>query len=162
MKKNKLKIKKNFLRKDLYLAMKSMITDSNFSWYLQHGITYKYNKDIFFTHNFFTEYGINSSYYEDIVIPFVEKLKIKKLLRAKLNLYTKTNKEIIHGFHTDREDDHMVALFYFNKNNGHTLFRKDKVKPEDNKIVMFDGSLEHTSTSCTDEDYRITLNINYV
>jgi len=162
MKKNKLKIKNNFLTKDVYLAMKSIITSNNFSWYLQSGITYNNSKGIFFTHTFFNEYGVNSSYYKDIVIPFVEKLKIKKLLRAKLNLYTKTNKEITHGFHTDTEDDHMVALFYFNKNNGHTLFRKDKVKPEDNKIVMFDGSLEHTSTSCTDEDYRITLNINYV
>lgn len=162
MKKNKLKIKKNFLRKDKYLAMKSIITDNNFSWYLQSGITYSNGEGTFFSHNFFNEYGINSSLYKDIIIPFVEKLKIKKLLRAKLNLYTKTNKQIIHGFHTDREDDHMVALFYFNKNNGHTLFRKDKVKSEDNKIVIFDGSLEHSSTSCTDEDYRITLNINYV
>ena len=155
-------IKDNFFKKNQYNSMKNIVTDDRFSWFIQHGICHEGDKGVFFSHTFYNENGINSNFYEKIVIPFIEKLKIKRLFRAKLNLYTKTNKEIIHGFHTDREDDHMVALFYFNKNNGHTLFRKDKVKPEDNKIVMFDGSLEHTSTSCTDEDYRITLNINYV
>ena len=156
------KVKNNFLKKSQYNKMKKLITDNNFNWFLQHEIVDIGKKGIMFSHTFFKEdCGINSDWYPDIVEPFVNKLKIKKLFRAKLNLYTKTNKKIVHGFHKDRKDKHMVVLFYFNKNNGQTLFKKQKIKSEDNKAVIFDGSLEHSSTSCTDQDYRITLNINY-
>ena len=153
------KITKNFFNKDEYIKMKDIITDINFPWYLQKGIV-EGDKNIFFSHIFFNN-NINSAYYEDIVIPFIKKLKIKKLLRSKINLYPKTNKQVVHGFHTDRTDKHNVVLFYFNQNNGYTLFKNKKVKSEDNKAVIFDGSLEHSSTSCTDKNYRITLNINY-
>jgi len=154
-------VKNNFLKKLQYNKMKKLITSNNFNWFLQHGILDTGKKGTMFTHTFFNEYGINSPFYEEIVTPFLEKLKIKKLFRVKLNLYTKTNKKIVHGFHKDRKDKHMVVLFYFNKNNGQTLFKKQKIKSEDNKAVIFDGSLQHSSTSCTDQDYRITLNINY-
>jgi hypothetical protein len=98
----------------------------------------------------------------DILIePFLDKLKIKKLIRAKLNLYPRTNKKIIHGFHTDFKYKHNVVLFYFNTNNGQTLFKDRKITSEENKSIVFDGSLEHSSTTCTDKNYRITLNVNY-
>jgi|TARA_R100001463_G_scaffold126488_1_gene184244 hypothetical protein len=154
-------IKDNFFKKNQYNSMKNIVTDDRFSWFIQHGICHEGDKGVFFSHTFYNENGINSNFYEKIVIPFIEKLKIKRLFRAKLNLYTKTNKKIIHGFHKDREDNHMVVLFYFNENNGHTVFRNKKVKSEDNRAVMFNGSLEHSSTSCSDQDYRITLNLNY-
>ena len=76
-------------------------------------------------------------------------------------MYPKTHKPIVHGFHTDRTDKHNVALFYFNTNNGQTLFNNKKIESKENKAVVFDGSLEHSSTTCTDQHYRITLNINY-
>ena len=42
-----------------------------------------------------------------------------------------------------------------------TLFKNKKINSKENKAVIFDGSLEHSSTTCTDQNYRITLNINY-
>jgi hypothetical protein len=155
------KTTKKFFNKNQYKKMKDIITGVDFPWYLQHTIVNEKNKGVFFAHMFFNNNGINSAYYKDIVIPFIEKLKIKKILRSKINLYPKTNKQVVHGFHTDRTDKHNVVLFYFNENNGYTLFKNKKVKSEDNKAVIFDGSLEHSSTTCTDKDYRITLNINY-
>ena len=129
-------IKDNFLKKNQYDSMKNIITNDSFSWFIQHGIRYEGDKGLFFSHTFYNENGINSDFYEKIVIPFIEKLKIKKLFRAKLNLYTKTNKKIIHGFHKDREDNHMVVLFYFNENNGHTVFRDKKVKAGRLNLVL--------------------------
>jgi len=157
-----IKIKNNFFKKDKFNRMKSIVTHPDFNWFLQSTVlTTKKDKDIYFTHAFFIEDKICSPFYKEIVVPFIDKLKIKKLLRSKLNLYPKTNKKVIHGFHTDRTDKHNVVLFYFNTNNGQTLFKDQKVKSEDNRAVMFDGLLEHSSTTCTDKNYRITLNINY-
>ena len=142
------KIKNNFFKKDEFNKMKYIITQPNFNCFLQTSVVYK-------------EDCICSPFYKDIVIPFIDKLKIKKLLRSKLNLYPKTHKQIIHGFHTDSRDKHNVVLFYFNTNNGQTLFKNKKINSKENKAVIFDGSLEHSSTTCTDQNYRITLNINY-
>ena len=154
------KVKNNFFKKDDFNKMKYIITHPNFNWFLQHGVLRNEN-NIYFSHIFYDNIEIKSPFYKDIIIPFINKLKIKKLLRSKLNLYPKTHKQIIHGFHTDRTDKHNVILFYFNTNNGQTLFKNKKINSKENKAVIFDGSLEHSSTTCTDQNYRITLNINY-
>ena len=154
------KVKNNFFKKDDFNKMKYIITHPNFNWFLQHGVLRNEN-NIYFSHIFYDNIEIKSPFYKDIVIPFINKLKIKKLLRSKLNLYPKTHEQIIHGFHIDRLDKHNVVLFYFNTNNGQTLFKNKKINSKENKVVIFDGSLEHSSTTCTDENYRITLNINY-
>ena len=156
------KVKDNFFKKDQYDKIKNLVINPDFNWFVQHGVIDEKNDDFFLTHTLFHEdRGINSDWYSPIIEPFIEKLKIKKLFRSKLNFYAKTDKQVVHGFHTDRKDKHMVVLFFLNENNGHTLFRNKKVKSEDNRAVIFDGSLEHSSTTCTDKNYRITLNINY-
>jgi hypothetical protein len=133
------KVVDNFFKKDQYDKMKNLIIHPDFSWYLLHGVTDAKNDDFFMLHTFFKEdCGVNSDWYPHII-----------------------DKQLVHGFHTDRKDKHMVVLFYFNDNNGYTLFKNRKVKSKDNRAVIFDGSLEHSSTTCTNQNYRITLNINY-
>ena len=154
------KVKNNFFEKNEFSKMKYIITHPNFNWFLQTSVVDK-DDCIYFSHIFFNDDKVCSPFYKDIIIPFINKLNIKKLLRSKLNLYPKTHKQIIHGFHTDRKDKHNVILFYFNTNNGQTLFKNKKINSKENKAIIFNGSLEHSSTTCTDENYRITLNINY-
>tara|TARA_R100001015_G_C4569301_1_gene127652 strand:+ start:404 stop:892 length:489 start_codon:yes stop_codon:yes gene_type:complete len=158
------KIKNNFFKKDKFNEMKYIVTHSNFNWYLQPNVVSSSkttDKNIYFTHMFYDEGKVLSPFFKNIIVPFLEKLKLKTLFRCKLNLYPRTHKKIIHGFHTDRTDNHNVLLFYFNTNNGQTLFKDKKIKSVENTSVMFKGSLEHSSTTCTNQPYRITLNINY-
>ena len=55
------------------------------------------------------------------------------------------------------------AIFFINTNNGKTLFKNiDKeIISKENRIVIFDGRLEHTGTTCTDQRNRILINFNY-
>jgi hypothetical protein len=154
------KIKNNFLKKDTFKEIKYIVTHSNFNWYLQSNVV-STDKNIYFTHMFYDEGQVLSPFFKDIIVPFLKKLKLKTLFRCKLNLYPQTHKKIIHGFHTDRTDNHNVLLYYFNTNNGQTLFKNKKIESIENRGVTFDGSLEHSSTTCTNQPYRITLNINY-
>ena len=154
------KIKNNFFKKDEFNKMKYIITHPNFNWFLQTSVVYK-EDCIFFSHTFFNDDGICSPFYKDIVIPFIDKLKIKKLLRSKLNLYPKTHKQIIHGFHTDSRDKHNVVLFYFNTNNGQTLFKNKKINSVENRIVLFNSDEMHSSTNTTNCKSRIVINFNY-
>ena len=56
-----------------------------------------------------------------------------------------------------------TGILYVNTNNGYTKFSNGEiVKSEENKYVEFDSQLEHTGTSCTDQDYRIVINFNYL
>jgi|TARA_R110001592_G_scaffold103003_2_gene290291 hypothetical protein len=141
----------------------SDILTNSFSWYITDTTKIKgrVGKPYFFHLLYFNE--PNSNYYEKIMPKFIEKLKIKKLIRAKLNLYPKTSNIEEHNYHVDFKYPHKTALYYVNTNNGFTIFKNPykKISSKKNKIILFDELSEHKSTSCTNKDFRITLNINY-
>ena len=49
-----------------------------------------------------------------------------------------------------------------NTNNGYTEFEDGtKVESVENRIVYFDGSIPHNSSTCTDQKVRAVISINY-
>ena len=57
----------------------------------------------------------------------------------------------------------MTAVYYINSNNGYTkLIDQTIVLSEENKLLTFDSNIRHTGATCTDENVRIVLNINYL
>jgi len=135
----------------------------NFGWYwcdvVKEPNNPSQNKQ--FVHTFFAG-QVNSNYFS-LLSPILEKLEIDTLLKAKINLTPKTNTVYEHGFHTDiKEPDVLTAIYYLNTNNGYTAFRDGgKIESIANRVVVFDGSTEHSGTTCTDADSRLVLNINY-
>ena len=93
--------------------------------------------------------------------------KKHKLLRIKggLLLSTKTG---YNRPHIDFDIPHTTALYYVNDSDGETIFFDengtitDKIKPEKNKLIIFDGSKMHASSSPTYATNRIVINFNYV
>jgi len=157
-----LKVVNNFLDKKYFSEVDKLLISPNFAWYATDGVTKDYDGGFFLVHILFVDGKINSDFFNTIMQPFIDKLKIKNLTRVKLNLYPATSTNENHGYHVDFPEKHKVALFYLNTNNGKTLFKNKAIKSVKNRLVLFDGDKEHASTSCTDRPYRITLNINYV
>ena len=68
--------------------------------------------------------------------------------------------------HIDYPDPHIVLLYYVNDSSGPTTFynRKFKVKkevmPKKGRILIFDGSIYHSSTPPTTNDYRCVINFD--
>ena len=153
----------NFLEKTKIDKIKNIITSSNFAWYyLDSTATIKDKSNFLFTHILYEDEQIKSNFYNLIVEPILKKLNKNNITRAKLNFYTKREKQIKTKFHIDRKDNHTVALFSLNTNNGYTDFKNGKkIKSIKNKLVLFPGNLEHRSVNQTDKDYRINLNINF-
>ena len=90
------------------------------------------------------------------------KLKIAALIRVKANLNTRTHKIIKHGFHVDLPYPCTTAIYYVNTCNGFTEFDDgERVLNKENRLVTFDGSKEHSSSTCTDDKMRLVLAINY-
>jgi len=159
-----MKIIENFLEKESLNNIKNILLDSNFTWHYSNftGNNKDYS-DSFFYHYLFTNDQQTSPYFNRVLMPIISRLNFNYLLRAKVNFYNKKNKFIKTAFHIDAEQEHTVALFSINTNNGFTLFKNgNKVPSIENQMLIFDGKLEHCSVSQTDEKFRININIDIV
>jgi hypothetical protein len=156
-------IKDNFLDKETFNNIQSLMMHNDFDWYYSPVITdEKLNRKEFqFNHIFYVKGSPKKSY--SVVDPIIKKINPFCLVRIKANLLTITNKIIQYDFHKDFDKQNLTtAIFYVNTCNGYTLFKDGtKIESVANRLVSFDSSLEHTGTSCTDENIRVVINLNY-
>ena len=105
-----------------------------------------------------------------VVLPIIDKLGVplSKVRRIKGNLSTRTQRRYNHQVHYDYQPNSpwISLCYYVNSTNGPTVFDnkrwiKRKVKSKRNRLARFDGSHGHHSTTPTDANYRITINIDY-
>ena len=158
-------IKDDFLNQADYENIKNIILGNEFPWYFQHEVA---NLDtclpdqffwghIFFKHN----QGITSAFYK-ILDPILKKLNFKALIRIKANLYSNQGKIVEHEDHSDFPFAHKGALFSLNTCNGSTILKNNtKISSIANRMLLFDPSIPHRSSTCTDEKTRVNININY-
>ncbi len=153
----------NFLDNDTFKSLQQPLLSQQFPWYYRASQVKADDKKFsdYFCHSFFQSVTINSDYW-NLVIPLVNKLNVKALIEIRANLVIQRPKKIISGFHTDNDYDCKTAIFYINTCNGYTLFENgEKVKCNENKIIIFDTNLKHAAASQTDTKQRVVLNINY-
>ena len=159
---SELKIINNCLSKEDFTNIKNTLYSDYFPWYLNKGVNTSDDNYTQFTHAFYNDYIQNSNLLDNLK-PIINVLNPLALIRVKANLLTKTESIIKHGFHVDQYFKCTTAIFYVNTNNGYTEFENGKkVYSEENKLVVFNTSLKHTGTSCTDTNERIVINFNYI
>ena len=114
----------------------------------------------------FFEHTKNSNFFR-LIEPILNKLPIKKLVKAKVNLQVKNNSFQITPFHTDFPEPELnryltTSIVYLNTNNGKTVFEnQQEIDSVKGRIVTFPCHLKHAATTHTDTDIRIVLNLNY-
>ena len=162
-----MKVVDNFLPKDEFNKLKDVITGYSFPWFLQNFVEHEDNPQPshwYFTHKFFEEGRGGTPFYPMIDEIFLkEKLNCAAILRVKGNLYPKDEKIIEHGWHIDYDFNHAGAIFYINNNNGHTILEDgSKIESIENRMLFFNAGRRHRSTNCTDTQYRMNINFNYM
>jgi len=105
--------------------------------------------------------GIIAPEFEHLV-PIIEKLNYKALIRIKANMYPSTENLLEHAPHQDFSFNNKSAVYYINTNDGYTQIGDIKVDSIKNRFVVFDGAMDHYSTNCTDEQVRVTINFNFL
>ena len=158
-----MKIVDNFLPQDYFEYLQKMMLDHNFPWLYNAEVANRgeVNDHFYFTHNLFDNYKPTSSIFEEF-IPFFKQLEMNALIRARGLLYTNQGRQIAHEKHTDYNFPHKTVVFYMNTNNGYTEFEDGtKVESVENRIVFFDGSRLHNSSTCTDQKIRVVVSLNY-
>ena len=155
----------NFLDTKTFNELRDLIiSNRDFPWFHELKVNaFQNNESLFsyFTHTFYLKNAINSNRYDN-VLPFLEKLEIKALIRVVANLYVKTDKIETHPFHIDYEFPHKGALLSLNTCNGGTILKNNKkIKSLENTVIFFDPSKPHASTSATDVKGRFYILVNY-
>lgn len=163
-----MKIIDNYLPKEQFENIKNTICEDsmNFPWYYNKFLNNRDYGEIdnhfYFVHVIYNNYLKNSDFFDDL-LPLVDKINPKALIRVKVNGYPKNGDKIInHNYHTDYDFPHNGAIFYLNTCNGKTILEDGtKIDSVANRILFFDPSKPHTSTNCTDAKMRFNINMNY-
>lgn len=162
----------NFLSPNDFEIVQTTLNSPDFPWYLMKSVASmdendrlcekKYNYQ--FVHAFYGNHTVNSNFYSLVIAPIITKLDPLAIIRIKANLNPCTDTIIKHGFHTDYDEPNITtAVFYVNTNNGKTYFDDGSyVSSIENRLIRFDSRISHTGTSCTDEQTRCVININYI
>jgi hypothetical protein len=163
--KNKdIKVFKNFLIESEFKNIVQLVVSESFSWFYQKEQNPNCKDGFFFSHKLYENDIMNSSYFDRIINPFKKKINYTSLIRAQINLLTRSDKPRRSIMHRDNNNDTITTgLFYLNNNNGYTEFESgEKIKSISNMYVEFPVKLKHRAVSQTDVDCRTVLNLNYL
>ena len=160
----------NFLDEEYFDSLVTLITDKTKSgnnimpWFLQSSIVNdKVEDKIFLLYHMFYDTHMPTSPLYNKLIPLLEKLKMKSLIRIKANFYPNTKILHEHPMHADYEFPHSGALLSLNTCDGYTKLKDGtKIDSIANRILLIDSSEEHCSTTTTNDFARFNININYI
>ena len=159
----RVKVVDNFLPEYQFKQIQDMLIEKDpiFPWYYNDDICYENDGKFQFTHTFYNHNDGTKSYYYSLLDACQNKLGVKKLVRIKANLNTRTLFHRKTGWHYDFEDM-TTSILYLNTNNGWTAIKGyGKVESVANRMVIFDSNLQHTGVTCTDQNRRVMINFNY-
>ena len=161
----------NFLDEEYFDSLVTLFTDKektgnqDMPWYFQPNISDKdviEDKLFYMTHGIYDKNMPKSIHYNNLV-PLLEKLEVRCLIRVKANLYPNTERLHEHPMHTDYDYCHSGALLSLNTCDGYTKLKDGtKIDSVANRILLFDSNEEHCSTTTTNVPARINININYI
>ena len=160
----RVKVIDNFLSEYQWKNIKSevMSTNPQFPWYYNDDICYENDGLFQFTHTFYNAHDQSKSYFYPLLDACQEKLGVKKIIRIKANLNTRTVFHRKTGWHTDFPDI-TTAVYYINTNNGYTEFNDGtKIESVENRMIKFSSDTFHRGVTCTDEQTRVLINFNYI
>jgi len=161
----------NALSPPVFEDLQSYILGGDIAWYHHDTVAYQSSKGLSgdqLIYNYFSTHMVycNNQIYSDFAFeklkPLRDLLDIKALIRIKINNYPRTPKVIHHPDHVDFDYKHNGALFFVNTNDGLTVLENDtEISSVENKLLLFDTSEKHHSTTTANTSRRITININY-
>ncbi len=148
--------------------MQNIMLNNSFPWFFSNTKvgndlpSQQDNYDCQFIHLFYHNMKPSSNY-GDLIEPVLDILQPSALVRIKANLTTCADKVYNYPPHVDFFNfNGKTAIFYLNTNNGYTEFASgEKVESVENRLVIFDGNMEHSGTTHTDAKTRAVINFNY-
>lgn len=157
------KIIKNVMEYVDFQNLSRTVKSQEFEWHYHENQSHLLTDGEYFDHCLYNNFEINSHAF-NLIRPLLDKLNVKALVQARLNLLIAKETHQFSEFHKDYSYECKTAIFYINTCNGYTeLFddKKTKIISQENKVVIFNSQINHRAVSQTDNKRRIVLNLNY-
>lgn len=106
--------------------------------------------------------GYDVQLYDMIWRIFAPRIDFEKLLRIKVNFYPYTNIIKEHTQHIDYDFLHVGAIFCLNTCDGFTKIENEKIDSIQNRMIFFDASKMHNSSTTSNAKGRFNLNFNFL
>lgn len=94
---------------------------------------------------------------------------LDEVIRVRADMTVYNPDKHCHELHTDYMYEHTTAIFYMNTSDGNTLIYDRKgesllkeVEPIENRLIIFDGMLQHTGHSPAKHKSRMIFNMNFM
>ena len=159
----KYKVIDNFLDKEYFDRLVTFFIGDGIPWYFTETVADHVENNLFYMTHLFYIANLPKSEYYNIIVPLLEKLDTKCLIRVKANFYPNTERLHEHPKHVDYPYSHSGAILSLNTCDGYTKLKDGtKIDSIANRVLLFDSSEEHGSTTTTNVNARINLNINYI
>ena len=163
-----MQVTENFLQEEYYEHINELITSNTFPWMFQNrvaNITEDPEEDLnhyYFVHSLFYRNKIESPFYDDFLYLF-QSLNVQFLHRARVLMFVNQGEQYIHDRHVDHTTNCNTALIYMNSNDGFTDFETgERVESVKNRLLLFDGSIPHSSSTPTNTKERLLLSVTYI
>ena len=162
---NNIKIVDNFLPIDIFKDIQAKAMD--LPYFYSPNITFENFAHIEEKFNFYLTHVVydnnvpNSPFFKDMQVIIDKMGEDLFLKRIKINFYPRTERLIIHDKHRDNKKSHKGAIFSLNTCNGGTYVGDKFIASVENRMLFFDPSQFHSSTTCTDKHARFNINFNY-
>ena len=164
----------NFLNASYFKEISNLLCSSSFAWYYNKNISSKENDNNINEHGF-SHWIVNQKnpnamtpyrdYFMPLLLMIQDCVKKDKILRARADMTMVSTEKFIHDWHKDFDYENTATILYINETDGETVILENEikkiVKPEVNKLVVFNGNLVHTGHSPIKHKRRILINSNY-
>ncbi len=154
----------NFLDKEYFDSLVTFFI-KELPWFFSEEISKEnvVEDNLFYMRHNIYEGCVPKSVVFDKMHPLLKKLEANHLLRIKANLYPSSETLQEHIMHVDFDYPHLGALLSLNTCDGYTKLKDGtKINSVANRVLLFDASEEHCSTTTTNDLARFNININYL
>jgi hypothetical protein len=151
----------NFLPKDEFAKIRDYLLGQEMTWHFHDGIAQPKDGQFYWNTTFYMGHApVHQHIY--LLEPLINKIDPKAIVRIKANMYPKSSEFLHHPDHTDYPYEHLGCVFSINTCNGGTVLQNGTfVQSVANRILFFNPSIPHHSTTCTDTNVRVNINMNY-
>ena len=166
---NDVRVVDNFLPQEVFKQLQDVALGGYIPWFYSSSSVQTGDGCPQFSHTCYNNLEPTSQFWGEVK-PVIAQINPLGLSRIKFNCTPRTSEIIEKPLHYDITFDmegnnpatSNICILYLNDNNGYTYFETgDKIESVSNRAVFFSCSLKHGGSSCTDQDRRILLNINY-
>jgi len=163
------KVVDNFLDQEVFKQLQDVALGGYIPWFYSSTSVQSDDGCPQFSHTCYNNLEPTSQFWEHVK-PVIAKINPLGLSRIKFNCTPRTPEIVKKPLHYDITFDmegevpatSSICILYLNDNDGYTYFETgDKIESVANRAVFFPCNIKHGGTTCTDQDRRVLLNINF-